>query len=69
MWHWAVPGDEAVPWHRARRVVLPAGVAARKRRAIEAFGSQLSSRPGGTAPVLPPGIVAHFTRAEEVLLR
>jgi LmbE family N-acetylglucosaminyl deacetylase len=69
MWHWAKPGDRRVPWHRACQVRLPAEVAARKRAAIDAFASQLSDRGPDTGPVLPAGIVAHFTRAEEVLLR
>jgi LmbE family N-acetylglucosaminyl deacetylase len=67
MWHWAKPDDHRVPWHRACQVWLPAEVAARKRAAIDA--SQLSDRGPDTGPVLPAGIVAHFTRAEEMLLR
>jgi LmbE family N-acetylglucosaminyl deacetylase len=69
MWHWAKPGDRRVPWHRACQVRLPAEVAARKRAATGVFASQLADRGPGTGPVLPAGIVAHFTRSEEVLLR
>jgi LmbE family N-acetylglucosaminyl deacetylase len=69
MWHWARPGDHRVPWCRAGQIALPAGVAARKRAAIQAFASQLADRGPGLGPVLPPGIVAHFTREQEVLLR
>jgi LmbE family N-acetylglucosaminyl deacetylase len=69
MWHWAVPGDQRVPWHRACQVRLPAEIVARKRAAIDVFASQLADRGPGTGPVLPAGIVAHFTRSEEVLLR
>ncbi len=69
MWHWAKPGDRRVPWHRACQVRLPPGVAARKRGAIGVFASQLADRGPDTGPVLPAGIVAHFTRSEEVLLR
>jgi LmbE family N-acetylglucosaminyl deacetylase len=68
MWHWAVPADARVPWHRARQIPLPAAVTARKRSAIGAFRSQLTGR-GGAGPVLPAGIVAHFTRPQEVLLK
>jgi LmbE family N-acetylglucosaminyl deacetylase len=68
MWHWAKPGDRRVPWQRASQVLLNAEVAARKTAAIGAFASQLTDRKG-TGPVLPPGIVAHFTRDQEVLLR
>jgi LmbE family N-acetylglucosaminyl deacetylase len=69
MWHWAVPGDSRVPWHRARRVRLPASAAARKRAAIACFTSQLERRGDGLAPVLPARTVAHFTRDMEVLFR
>ncbi len=69
MWHWAKPGDRRVPWHRACQVRLPAEAAARKRAAIDAFTSQLTDRGPDTGPILPAPIVAHFTRAEEVLLR
>ena len=69
MWHWATPDDPRVPWHRACQVRLPARVAARKRAAIDTFTSQLTDRGPDTGPVLPAGIVAHFTRQEEVLLR
>jgi LmbE family N-acetylglucosaminyl deacetylase len=69
MWHWAKPADPRVPWPRACQVPLPAGVAARKQSAIRAFASQLAERGPGLGPVLPPGIAAHFTRGQEVLLR
>lgn len=69
MWHWAQPGDQRVPWRRASQVVLPGDVATRKQAAIQAFTSQLTDREGGAAPVVPPGVLAHFTRRQEVLLR
>lgn len=69
MWHWAEPADRRVPWPRACRIPLSADVAALKADAIQAFASQLTDRAGGAGPVLPPGIVAHFTRPQEVLLR
>jgi len=69
MWHWAKPADRRVPWQRACRIPLPAEVAARKRAAIGAFASQLLDRDGAAGPVLPPGVVDHFTRPQEVLLR
>ena len=69
MWHWAIPGDARVPWRRACRIPLSAGVAARKESAIQAFTSQLTDREGDVGPVLPAGMVAHFTRRQEVLLR
>ena len=69
MWHWAKPGDRRVPWDRARRVSLTADLATRKESAIQAFTSQLTDRGPTEGPVLPAGIVAHFTRRHEVLFR
>jgi LmbE family N-acetylglucosaminyl deacetylase len=68
MWHWATPADARVPWRRARQVPLPPPVVDRKRAAIAAFASQLADRGPDLGPVLPPGMVAHFTRSQEVLL-
>jgi LmbE family N-acetylglucosaminyl deacetylase len=67
-WHWAHPRDSRVPWDRAVRVPLPAGVAERKRVAIDCFTSQLGPRDGLRPPVLPPETVAHFIRDQEVLI-
>ncbi len=69
MWHWARPADARVPWHRACQIPLISEVTIRKRSAIGAFTSQLTDREAGAGPVLPVGIVAHFTRPQEVLLR
>jgi LmbE family N-acetylglucosaminyl deacetylase len=66
MWHWAVPGDERVPWHRCRQIPLPPGIAAGKQAAIQAFTSQLTARGPSIAPMLPADTVAHFTRPWEV---
>lgn len=37
MWQWAVPGDDAVPWQRARVVRVPATAVARKNAAASCF--------------------------------
>jgi LmbE family N-acetylglucosaminyl deacetylase len=68
MWHWARPADPRVPWDRALRVPLPPRAAGRKRAAIRCFASQTEDRGHGLGPVLSPGMIAHFTRAMEVLL-
>lgn len=68
MWHWASPADPRVPWDRALRVPLPPRAAGRKRAAIRCFASQTEDRGHGLGPVLPPAMIAHFTRAMEVLL-
>ncbi len=69
MWHWAFPGDPRVPWNRALRIPLPPRAASRKRAAISCFASQTTDRGHGLGPVLSPGMIAHFTRAMEVLFR
>jgi LmbE family N-acetylglucosaminyl deacetylase len=68
MWHWAFPSDPRVPWDQALRVSLPPGATTRKRAAIGCFTSQTEDRGGGLGPVLPESMIAHFTRAMEVLL-
>jgi LmbE family N-acetylglucosaminyl deacetylase len=68
MWHWASPADPRVPWNQALRVPLPPRAAAMKRAAIGCFASQTEDRGGGLGPVLAPAMIAHFTRALEVLL-
>ena len=67
-WHWAHPRDSRVPWDRAVRVPLSAEVRRRKRAAIDCFTSQLRARGGARPPVLPPEVVAHFLRDQEVLI-
>jgi LmbE family N-acetylglucosaminyl deacetylase len=67
MWHWARPGDRRVPWHRGLCVPLDPAQVTAKQAAIGCFASQLEVRPASAEPVLPPGIVAHFTRTCEVL--
>jgi LmbE family N-acetylglucosaminyl deacetylase len=69
MWHWASPGDPRVPWDRAFGVPLSPQAAARKRAAIGCFLSQTESRSPELGPVLSAGMLAHFTRDTEVLLR
>ena len=69
MWHWARPGDDRVPWHAAVRVPLPRSARARKCLAIDCFASQLEDRTQQAGPVLPAGIVAHFTRGAEVFFK
>jgi hypothetical protein len=58
-----------VPWDRALRVPLPAPAAEAKRTAIGCFTSQTRGRGHGLGPVLPPGMIAHFTRTTEVLIQ
>lgn len=70
-WHWAVPGDRRLPWHRAARIALPPAARARKRAALQCFRSQIE--PLGDGPqdeaILPPAELAHFSRDFEVIWR
>jgi LmbE family N-acetylglucosaminyl deacetylase len=65
MWHWAIPGDDRVPWERMH--VAELDDVALKAAAIEEFASQV--RPIGSAPedaaILPRHVVARFLRRFE----
>ena len=68
-WHWAEPGDDRVPWPRARRLDLPPAARRAKEAAIQAFPSQIHDL--GPAPadaaILPPPVLARFRRSFEVV--
>jgi LmbE family N-acetylglucosaminyl deacetylase len=64
-WHWARPGDPRLPWERAVRVPLTPAAQTRKAAAIGCFTSQFEE----PDPILPPDILAHFARPQEVLFR
>jgi LmbE family N-acetylglucosaminyl deacetylase len=67
LWHWSRPGA-AGALAGARRVDLPAAVAARKRRAIAAFASQLRCDERADGAVLPAHVLARFERPFEVVV-
>lgn len=67
MWHWAVPGDDAVPWSRMQRARPQESAADRKVRAIRCYTSQLDSAAGDA--VLPPFVVDRLLRVGEVVFR
>jgi LmbE family N-acetylglucosaminyl deacetylase len=67
-WHWAHPRDSRVPWDRAVRVPLSPEAAQRKQVAIDCFTTQLRPRSTVQPPVLPPEVIAHFIRDQEVLI-
>lgn len=67
-WHWAAPGDARLPWRRAARLALDADAAERKRRAVQAFESQLRADPStGAGPILRDTTVARASRPYEVM--
>jgi LmbE family N-acetylglucosaminyl deacetylase len=68
MWHWALPGDAAVPWDRAQAVPLSPAAIDRKSRAAQCFRSQFE--PSGTEPpVLPPCVMTRLLAVGEVVFR
>ncbi|WP_250030839.1 PIG-L deacetylase family protein [Paractinoplanes maris] len=70
-WHWAEPADPRVPWHRAYRIDLSPAAQAAKAAAIAAFPSQIAAlgpEPADAA-ILPPHVLARFSRPFEVVFR
>ena len=66
-WHWARPGDAAVPWHRMRRLPLNARALRDKRTALAAHRSQLLED-GDHPPVLFAEAVNRLLRPFEFVL-
>ncbi len=66
MWHWAKPAHDLIPWTRARCVRLDDGEREAKREAIKQFVSQVTPD-ANRAAILPPHVVARFTRPCEIL--
>lgn len=68
-WHWATPQDERFPWDRVRVVDIRDRLEA-KCRAVDRFVSQvLPVGPSADdAVVLPPEVLAHFSRPYEAVL-
>jgi LmbE family N-acetylglucosaminyl deacetylase len=67
-WHWASPGDARLPWRRARRLALDGEARERKRRAVQAFRSQLLPDPStGAGPILRATTVERAARSFEVV--
>ena len=66
MWHWATPGDNAVPWDRLR--VLPTAPHAldRKTAAVRCYRTQVESH-GADAPLLPSFVIRRLLAVREVV--
>ncbi|KMO72792.1 LmbE family protein [Mycolicibacterium chubuense] len=69
MWHWARPGDTAVPWGRAQMTRLTEAALERKQRAARCFESQFTAPTPGGEPVLPPAVVHRLLTVGEVAFR
>jgi LmbE family N-acetylglucosaminyl deacetylase len=68
MWHWALPGDAAVPWDRAQAVSLSLAAVDRKSLAAQCFRSQFE--PSVAAPpALPPCVLRRLLAVGEVVFR
>lgn len=68
-WHWMQPGEPAMPWERARRLDLPADVAAAKRRAVQAYTSQIEPDDStGREAILPSWALERCLRSFEVFI-
>lgn len=69
-WHWAVPQDPRVPWHRAAAMPLAPEVLALKRQALACFQSQLLPDPStGKDAILPAWATRRLLRPFEVVFR
>jgi LmbE family N-acetylglucosaminyl deacetylase len=68
MWHWAQPGDPAVPWDRAQAVPLSRAAIDRKSLAAQCFRSQFEPSVAGP-PVLAPSALRRLLAVGEVVFR
>lgn len=69
MWHWARPGDPAVPWQRAVRVVTDPVAVQRRHDAVAVYRSQTEADDTGHPPILPPAVLARLDSVGEVVFR
>ncbi len=69
MWHWAGPGDPAVPWDRAYTVPVPGWALDRKHLAAQCFHSQLEPGVDGSPPMLPAFVLHRLLAVSELVFR
>ena len=71
MWHWARPGDEAVPWHRLSMVPGDPESEARKWQAVAAFQTQQVRHDAAMDAdvVLPPFVLQRLFAIGEAVIR
>lgn len=65
MWHWALPGDPAVPWDDARRIALSPHNLTTKAKALQCFSSQLERTDG--PPLLTPAVIERQIAVGEIV--
>jgi LmbE family N-acetylglucosaminyl deacetylase len=69
MWHWAYPGDPAVPWDRAYSVPLSRSALGRKQHAAQCFRSQFEPRELHVPPLIPAFVLRRLLAVGEVVFR
>jgi LmbE family N-acetylglucosaminyl deacetylase len=69
MWHWARPGDDAVPWQRMSTAPVDVAATERKRLAAQSFRSQFLPPTHDDPPVLPPAVLHRLLAVGEVVFR
>lgn len=67
-WHWSAHPEQGLAAEPAMRFALPADALSAKRRAIDAFASQIEPDMADVPPILPQWVLARFTRDFEVYL-
>lgn len=70
MWHWATPGDVAVPWDRLRVVPPAAHAHDRKAAAARCYRSQIQvpdADPAVPVPLLPSFVLRRLLAVREVV--
>lgn len=70
MWHWAKPGDVAVPWDRLHVVPAAAPAHARKAAAAQCYRSQIQvpeADRADPAPLLPSFVMRRLLAVKEVV--
>ena len=65
MWHWAAPGDSAVPWHRMYAMPLADNAVELKAAAARCYRTQYEAPDG--ASVLPAFVLERLLKVREVV--
>ncbi len=66
MWHWATPGDQAVPWERLAATPISEDALACKAAAAQCYRSQRHHAETDVEPVLPDFVMDRLLRVREV---
>ena len=69
MWHWARPGDPAVPWDRALSVPASRSAVGLKQLAAQSFRSQFEPTTTGAPPVIPRFVLSRLFAVGELVFR